>query len=408
MKKLSYLFSTIFVCCSLSVFAENEQTNNSFDTKNYSSIDDKSLKQNTQADKELIEISIVPFAYQPGNSFYVGEKFNNKLDLGPLVGQTQDVVSNNYNKTVYTESNWNWGITGTLSMLLPSNAYADLSYTYYNISIYGVSPGLTNIDLNTPASVLNQNSGKFKVTGSGAYQIGDFYIRTDVSFGEKVNHFWHNQLCVGLSFQTINRDLKISENYFHGAINSRTNAEYKRITFGKSDTSSRISGTGPSFKWITMLDILSKKLQPHELSLTGELKMAPLFAHQYSKSLGSGLYRSSDTDLVLQPPSIITLNDKFEARFSSQYFLLFNTSFKAGLEYTYKKIFTFGLGYKISKLSQYTYDYDDISVDYGSYDWPSEEATSNLSIDADDIELHIGFNQHILFGSIECELKYRF
>ena len=64
MKKISYLFSTIIFCFSLSVFAENEQTSDSFNTKNSSSIDDHGIKQNNQTQKKSVEISVVPFAHQ--------------------------------------------------------------------------------------------------------------------------------------------------------------------------------------------------------------------------------------------------------------------------------------------------------------------------------------------------------
>lgn len=114
-----------------------------------------------------------------------------------------------------------------------------------------------------------------------------------------------------------------------------------------------MSGIGPSFKWITMLDILSQKQQPHELSLTGELKIAPLLAHQSIVSSASGTFEyvtETNPPGLIPPPTNQTFEDTISGRDNTNYFLLLNSSLKAGLEYTYDNTFTLGLGYKLSNL----------------------------------------------------------
>ncbi len=438
MKTFASISFTILLSSTLFVFAADGEKNIPLKKESEVAFDDSRIKEQPLSNKNQIEISVVPFAHQTSLTPLVGLKKEGSSVLS-LIPPTASYSASGLIQNIYTEGKWNFGILGAVSALLPSGSYAELSYTYYDINSSGEIPGTTigegGFDGKFPPANLKASK---KISQNGAYQIAELFVRNDISFGQHVNQYWNNQIAFGLSFQAINVNAKRNaigtsraidrvENW-KAEINPNNNIvawELKSIFNVDEQTKNLMAGIGPALKWISKLDILPQKLNPHCLAFFGELKLAPLFFHEGAKGTSRASAEVFEDYIVydknynkIDEKDIESANFDFNIKGvdNTNYLFALNTAFKAGIEYTYKEMLTIGFGYRVAnlgrKLSDNSGDLDfnvntvgenkqfiDVLGDKGTFD--------NVQFDTE-IPVIIGFQKNILFGSVEFEMKFSF
>ncbi|WP_316356406.1 hypothetical protein [Candidatus Neptunichlamydia sp. REUL1] len=258
---------------------------------------------------------------------------------GRLVEGTDSPVVSGQFKKKRLPADYNLGITGQFSYLIPTQVYLDLFYNYYHISS-SASDRVREVTLGVQPPQSSSIAIGYGASArlKGQYHFAEFYFRTRVALLNLLDKYFHNELSLGFSFQNIN---------LHH-INNFTltlNGDEEPFEMGGSlaqQQKHKVFGWGPSFKWESQLDLLPMHLRPHNLSFISEVKFALLFANYYAKG-------KVNLDIV----NALDIDGTW--RRMTDYLVTLNTVLKAGLRYTYKN-FSFEGAYKILYFSDEDYN----------------------------------------------------
>lgn len=318
-------------------------------------------------------ISITPAAVQPtfDIAYFPSIAINLQDTSNFVVGTVQF-------KKERLPMEYNFGITGQFSYLLPTHAYLDLFYNYFKISSAdsgNIRPGEfivpnTSIDYGIHSSL------------KGQYHFGEFYFRTRIALLNLFDKYFHNELSLGFSFQNIN---------LHYINNLKVNVNEDFASLAQKQKH-KVFGFGPSCKWASEIDLLPLRLRPHNLSFISEVKFNLLFAQYYAKSK----INAHLVDLDIGGTVIDIGNIDASWRRLTDHFIVLNTNLKAGLRYTYKS-FAFEFAYKIIYFSDEDYN-----------DGEFLKGTLAQGIVPDLTDLFNIFPTNIGFRSLECNLSYGF
>lgn len=356
-------------------YSQNRQSSSN-GMNNYASVMDY-LNKNQYDDGTNFIISVVPAAVQPTfNMVYF-------TDITLVGGDEQDIASGDINFHRQTlPADYRFGVTGQFSYLLPTDSYLDLFYNYYGISMSNsnsIKPGTVDIAEDFVFS------GKGGITGQ--YHFAEFYFRTRIALLNLLGKYFHNDASFGFSFQNLNLHHHNSVHDIHfqdlgglsGDLSFRTKQKHK------------VFGFGPSFKWLTTLDLLPMHTRPHNLSFVSEAKFALLYARYYGKGTAS-------IDGTLDDNGDITTFRDLSARWraANTYFVTLNTNLKAGLLYSYKD-FSIEFAYKILYFSDEDYDVADFL-----------KGTMGKGIIPDLTALFNVFPTNLGFRAYEVAVNYKF
>ncbi len=263
-----------------------------------------------------------------------------------VVEDTNSLTASGQFKKKRLPADYNFGITGQFSYLIPTQVYLDLFYNYYHISGSAsdrVKEGnLLIADLDSGGQPPQPSTTAIGYGASaslkGQYHFAEFYFRTRIALLNLLDKYFHNELSLGFSFQNINLhhvnnfDFTFNEN--GGPVETGGSIAQKQ--------KHKVFGWGPSFKWESQLDLLPMHLRPHNLSFISEVKFALLFANYHAK--GKVNMDTVDFDFVGNNVDALDIDGTW--RRMTDYFITLNTVLKAGLRYTYKN-FSFEGAYKI-------------------------------------------------------------
>ena len=291
-------------------------------------------------------------------------------------------------------ADYRFGVTGQFSYLLPTDNYLDLFYNYYGISSSAsnhIKPGSAEI---FEDFVYGGSAGL-----TGQYHFAEFYFTTRIAILNLLDKYFHNDASFGFSFQNLNlhHHNHIRDIHFQtGEVNTDDGQTTYDVSLLSTRQKHKVFSFGPSFKWLTTLDLIPMRHRPHNLSFVSEVKFALLYAKYYGKGTAGlegqivtvGSTAGNDDDQRLD----------IDARWRSpsNYFVVLNTNLKAGLKYTYKD-FSIEGAYKILYFTDEDYDIGDFVR--GTF---AEGVIPDLSA------LFNVFPTHIGFRAFEVAVNYKF
>lgn len=301
------------------------------------------LQKRVNQDQKNFKISIVPAAVQPDFTMDYFSDFKLNFDIPDLSSDDIEITGNLKSQKKKIPADFQFGITGQFSYLLPTHNYLDLVYNYYGIS----SSESTSPAPITPLLPIGLGgSGDL----NGQYHFGEFYFTTRVGLLNILDKYFHNDASLGFSFQNIN--LHHRNNFG----SDRFGLEFLDFDGGTAQLSipssqkHKIFSFGPAFKWLSTIDLLSMGARPHNLSFITEVKFALLYAKYYGK--GKVAIKG---DLTPEDGGG-SLDFGLDWRIPTDYFITLNTNLKAGLKYAYKD-FCMEFAYKILYFSTQDYSF---------------------------------------------------
>ncbi len=342
MKKKILLLASVFASLTIQASAiERDSSQSSYAGMQNSQQDPESLREHIQIVQNQnkykdtnFTIGVTAAAVQP--TFSIPYFANIQ---GRIVENSNGLAADGQFKKNRLPTDYNLGITGQLSYLIPTQVYLDLFYNYYHISS-SASNHVKEGDL----SVTDLDFGYgARASLKGQYHFAEFYFRTKVALLNLLDKYFHNELSLGFSFQNIN---------LHHINNSgfTLNVDGGPAELGGSIAQKqkhKVFGWGPSFKWESQLDLLPMHLRPHNLSFISEMKLALLFANYFAKG-------KVNTNMFVENNANVLDFDGTWRRMTD-YLVTLNTALKAGLRYTYKN-FSFEGAYKILYFSDEDYN----------------------------------------------------
>lgn len=355
---------------------------------NYTSVMDY-LQKNQYDDGTNFIISVVPAAVQPTFTMV----YFTDITLANI-GQA-GVVSGDINfHREKLPADYRFGVTGQFSYLLPTDSYLDLFYNYYGISASAsnhIKPGSVEI---FDDFVYGGKGGL-----SGQYHFAEFYFRTRIALLNLLGKYFHNDASFGFSFQNLNLHHNNAVNDIHfqyGDLNTDDGQTIADLSF-RTTQKHKVFAFGPSFKWLTTLDLIPMRMRPHNLSFVSEVKFALLYSKYYGKGTASLAGQIVTTGSTAGNDDTTTFQD-FNARWRSpsNYFVTLNTNLKAGLLYTYKD-FSIEGAYKILYFSDEDYNVADFL-----------KGTFAQGIIPDVSALFNVFPTNIGFRAFEVAVNYKF
>lgn len=368
---------------------ESHQTQSMSGANDYASVMD-TLQKKQYDDGTNFIVSVVPAAVQPTFTM----PYFTDLTFVDTSGGTSDLTRGDIHfHRQRLPADYRFGVTGQFSYLLPTDNYLDLFYNYYGIS----SSASNRIKEGTV-----EISDDFVFGGSGSltgqYHFGEFYFTTRIALLNLLDKYFHNDASFGFSFQNINlhHHNKVEDIHFReGEINTDNGQTTLDLSFATKQKH-KVFGFGPSFKWLTTVDLLPARLRPHNFSFVSEVKFALLYAKYYGKgtadldgqSVTVGSTGGNDSN------ELIDLAARWRA--PSNYFVVLNTNLKAGLKYTYKG-FSIEGAYKILYFSDEDYDVGDFL-----------RGTFAQGVIPDVSQLFNIFPTHIGFRAFEVAVNYKF
>lgn len=368
---------------------DSYQTQSKSGTGDYATIMDN-LQKNQYDDGTNFIISVVPAAVQPNftMAYFTDVTFEdtsggvNNLAKGNITFQRQSLPSD-----------FRFGVTGQFSYLLPSDSYLDLFYNYY-----GISSSASNSIKPGSAEVFEDFVYGANAALTGQYHFGEFYFRTRIAILNFLDKYFHNDASFGFSFQNLNLHHHNHVNDIHlqdGEINTNDGLTTVDLSF-RTKQKHKVFGFGPSFKWLSTLDLLPMSVRPHNLSFVSELKFALLYAKYFGKgtaSLEGGTVTVGSTG---GNDGTQTFDIDARWRSPSNYFVTLNTNLKAGFLYTYKD-FSIEFAYKILYFTDEDYDIGEFV-----------RGTFAQGIIPDLSQLFNIFPTNIGFRALEVALNYKF
>jgi hypothetical protein len=365
-----------------SSYMDNQQTQSKNGMGDYSTVMD-SLQKKQYDDGTNFIISVVPAAVQPDFTM----AYFTDITFADTSGGVSGLAAGDI------PADFRFGITGQFSYLLPTDSYLDLFYNYY-----GISSSASNRIKDGSAEIFDDFVFGGSASLTGQYHFGEFYFRTRIAILNFLDKYFHNDASFGFSFQNLNlhHHNRVKDIHFQmGETNTDDGLTTTDLSL-RTKQKHKVFGFGPSFKWLTTLDLLPMRLRPHNLSFVSEVKFALLYAKYFGKG-AAGLEGSS---VITGSTGGNDGTDAFDInarwRSPSNYFVTLNTNLKAGLMYSYKD-FSMEFAYKILYFSDEEYNVGDFIR--GTF---AEGVIPDLS------QLFNVFPTNIGFRALEVALNYKF
>ncbi len=376
-----------------SSYMDTHHTQSKNGASDYASIMDNLHKKQYDDGTNFI-ISVVPAAVQPD--------FTMAYFTDVTFADTSGGVDNLAKGDIHFHrqrlpADYRFGVTGQFSYLLPTDSYLDLFYNYYGIS----SSASNRIKEGTIGDGI-ADFDDFVFGGSasltGQYHFGEFYFRTRVAILNFLDKYFHNDASFGFSFQNINlhHHNRVKDIYFQmGESGTDDGLSTSDLSF-RTRQKHKVFGFGPSFKWLSTLDLLPMSVRPHNLSFVSEVKFALLYAKYYGKGTGSLEGTTVTTGSTSGNDGTETIDIDARWRSPSNYFITLNTNLKAGLKYTYKD-FSMEFAYKILYFTDEDYNVGDFI-----------RGTLAEGVIPDLSQLLNVFPTNLGFRALEVALNYKF
>jgi hypothetical protein len=385
---LTITLASVVIAQENSSHMDSYQTPSKSSSGDYATIMD-SLHKNQYDDGTNYIISIVPAAVQPT---FTMAYFTDLTFVDTSGGVNNLAKGDIHVHRQRLPADYRFGVTGQFSYLLPTDSYLDLFYNYY-----GISSSASN---HIPTGATGDLDFIFGANGVlfGQYHFAEFYFRTRIAILNFLDKYFHNDASFGFSFQNMNLHHHNNTKDIHfefGETGTDDGLLVGDLGFGTKQKH-KVFAFGPSFKWLSTLDLLPIRLRPHNLSFVSEVKFALLYSKYYGKGTAVVDGQTVRSGATVEPneTQLYDLNGRW--RSPSNYFVVLNTNLKAGLKYTYKG-FSIEGAYKILYFSDEDYD-------LGSF----LRGTLAQGVIPDIAQLFNIFPTTIGFRAFEVALDYKF